>query len=77
MGSNIRDSIRWAIATMVVLVPIMSMIYSAVTYGAVATMWAFVTIVFVAMMAYFLRTAIIDAKKTIDKVLADDKRGRL
>lgn len=73
MGSNTRDALRWAIAAMIVLVPIASLTYSAVTYGAVATMWAFVTIVFVAMMAYFLCTAIIDAKKTIDEVLADDE----
>lgn len=77
MSSNTRDAIRWAIAVMMVLVPIMSIIYSVMRYGAAATIWALATIIFVAIAAYYLCTAVIDVKLTIDKMLADDKRGRL
>ena len=73
MGSKTRDAIRWVIAAMIVLVPIMSFIYSIVRYGAIEATFALFAVVFVASTAYFLYTVIRDVKLFIDKVLAYDE----
>ena len=73
MSHKTRDAIRWAIAAMIVLVPITSFAYSVMRYGAVAAVGALLVTFIVAAVAFFLYMVISDVKLIIDRVLEDDE----